>query len=106
MTAPDTVARAKLSLLDLAKDLDNVSKACKAMGYSRQQFYEIRRQFQTYGRRGLVERFPGARGPHPNRVAAEIEQAILDHTLDHRSHGAARPSEPQVKIEEKGEAAC
>lgn len=90
MTATDKVARRKLSLLDLAKDLDNVSKACKLMGYSRQQFYEIRRNFQTFGADGLVDRIPGARGPHPNRVAAEIEAAILDHALDHPCHGPTR----------------
>jgi hypothetical protein len=53
------------------------------MGYSRQQFYEIRRNFQTYGAEGLIDRLPGAKGPHPNRVSAEIEQAILDHALVH-----------------------
>ncbi len=47
MTTKDKVARRKLSLLELATDLDIVSKACKLMGYSRQQFYEIRRNFQT-----------------------------------------------------------
>lgn len=57
------------------------------MGYSRQQFYEIRRNFQTYGAEGLIDRLPGAKGPHPNRVAAEIEEAILDHALVHPCHG-------------------
>lgn len=90
MTATDKVARRKLSLLDLARDLDNVSRACRVMGYSRQQFYEIRRNFQTYGSQGLVDRLPGTRGPHPNRVPAEIETAILDHALDHPCHGATR----------------
>lgn len=56
MTTKDKVARRKLSLLELATDLDNVSKACKLMGYSRQQFYEIRRNFQTYGAEGLIDR--------------------------------------------------
>lgn len=60
------------------------------MGYPRQQFYEIRRNFQTYGAEGLVDRLPGARGPHPNRVPAEIEQAVLDHALAHPCHGALR----------------
>ena len=83
MTTKDKVARRKLSLLELATDLDNVSKACKLMGYSRQQFYEIRRNFQTYGAEGLIDRLPGAKGPHPNRVSEEIEQAILDHALEH-----------------------
>ncbi len=35
----DKVARRKLSLLQLAQELGNVSKACKIVGYSRQQFY-------------------------------------------------------------------
>jgi transposase InsO family protein len=90
MTTKDKVARRMLSLLELAKELENVSRACKVMGYSRQQFYEIRRNFQTYGAEGLIDRLPGAKGPHPNRVAAEIEAAILDHALAHPCHGALR----------------
>jgi Winged helix-turn helix len=81
MTSKDKMARRKLSLLELASELSNVSRACELMGYSRQQFYEIRRNFQTYGAEGLIDRLPGARGPHPNRVPAEIEQAVLEHAL-------------------------
>lgn len=87
MTTDKKVARRKLSLSELASDLGNVSKACRVMGYSRQQFYEIRRNFQTYGADGLLDRLPGAKGPHPNRVAAEVEMAILDHALAHSCHG-------------------
>ena len=90
MTTKDKVARRKLSMLELATELNNVSKACRIMGYSRQQFYEIRRNFQTYGADGLVDRLPGARGPHPNRVTQEVEQAILAHCLDHPGHGPLR----------------
>jgi len=60
------------------------------MGYSRQQFYEIRRNFQTYGADGLLDRLPGAKGPQPNRVATEIEMTILDHALAHPCHGPTR----------------
>ena len=76
MTTEKKVARRKLSLLELAAELGNVSRACRIMGYSRQQFYEIRRNYQTFGVEGLIDRLPGARGPHPNRVSEEIEQAI------------------------------
>ena len=69
MTTKDKVARRKLSLLELAKELDNVSRACKVMGYSRQQFYEIQRNFQICGAQALLDRLSGPRGPHPNRVA-------------------------------------
>ncbi len=38
MTTTKKVAHRKLSLLELAKELNNISKACKFIGYSRQQF--------------------------------------------------------------------
>ena len=86
----EKVARRKLTLLQLAQELGNVSKACKLAGYSRQQFYEIRRNFQLYGAEGLIDRMPGAKGPHPNRVSEEIEKAILEHALEHPTHGPQR----------------
>ena len=42
------------------------------------------------GARAWLTASPGAKGPHPNRVAAEIETAILDHALEHPCHGAMR----------------
>jgi len=83
-------------MLELAGELGNVSKACKIMGYSRTQFYEIRRNFQTYGADGLIDRLPGARGPHPNRVSDEVEQAVLDYSLKHPSHGCLRVAQDLV----------
>ncbi len=81
MTTTDKVARRKLSLQDRAHELGTVSKACKIMGYSRQQFYEIRRNFQTFSEDGLIDRLPGAKGSHPNRVPEEVEKAVLDACL-------------------------
>ena len=77
-------------MLELAQEMSNVSRACRIMGYSRQQFYEIRRNYQTYGAEGLIDRLPGARGPHRNRVCEEVEAAILAHSLDRPTHGALR----------------
>jgi len=90
MTTGKKVARRKLSLLDVAADRGNVSKACKIMGYSRQQFYEIRRNYQTFGTEGLLDRLPGPRGPHPNRVEEQVETAILAYSLSHPTHGPLR----------------
>ena len=90
MTTSKKVARRKLSMLELAAEMNNVSKACKIMGYSRQQFYEIRRNFQTYGADGLIDRLPGPRGPHPNRVPEAVETAILEHALEHPCNGPLR----------------
>ena len=36
MTTNEKIARRKLSMLQLAKELENVSRACEIMGYSRQ----------------------------------------------------------------------
>jgi hypothetical protein len=87
MTTTDKIARHKLSLLEFAHEIGNVSKACKIMGYSRQQFYEIRRNYQTYGADGLVDRLPGTKGYHPNRVTAEVEKADLDFCLAEPTKG-------------------
>ncbi|WP_235896769.1 helix-turn-helix domain-containing protein, partial [Oceanidesulfovibrio marinus] len=96
MTTKRKVARRKMSLLELATELGNVSKACKIMGYSRQQFYEIRRNYQTFGAEGLLDRLPGPRGPHPNRVDEAVEQAILDYCLAHPTYGPLRVAQQLV----------
>ena len=82
MTAVSQSIRRKLSLLQLAEELKNVSKACKIMGYHRDTFYEVRRAFQVGGVAALVEQKRGPRGPHPSRVAPEIEEQILQYALD------------------------
>ncbi len=43
MTALSRGSRHKLSLLQLASELDNVSKACRLMGFHRDTFYEVHR---------------------------------------------------------------
>ncbi len=96
MTTGKKVARRKLSLLELATELGNVSKACKIMGYSRQQFYEIRRNFQTFGSEGLLDRLPGSKGPHPNRVDEPVEAAILAYSLTNPTHGPLRVAQNLV----------
>ena len=42
MTTEQKIIRAKVGLLELAKQLGNVSQACKMMGYSRDSFYRFR----------------------------------------------------------------
>jgi len=47
MTTGAKIARRKLTLLQLAQELNNVSRDCRIVGYSRQQFYEMRRNYRT-----------------------------------------------------------
>jgi hypothetical protein len=39
MTTQQKIIKAKIGLLELAKQLGNVSQACKVMGYSRDSVY-------------------------------------------------------------------
>jgi len=98
MAAFSQSTRRKLSLLQLAQELGNVSKACRLMGYHRDTFYEVRRAFQVGGVQALVEQRRGPRGPHPNRVGPEIEARILAYGLDHPTHGAQRVAN-QLRLE-------
>ena len=41
-TKEQKIIRAKVGLLELAKQLGNVSQACKMMGYSRDSFYRFK----------------------------------------------------------------
>lgn len=90
MTAMTESTKRKLSLLQLAEELGNVSKACKIMGYHRDTFYEVRRAFQVGGVAALVEQRRGPKQPHPNRVAPEVEEQILALCLEHPTYGAQR----------------
>src|SRR5262249_47252059 len=90
MTALSQSTRRKLSLLQLAQELKNVSKACQIMGYHRDTFYEIRRAFQVGGVNALVEQKRGPKSPPANRVAPEIEADILQYALDHPTYGPQR----------------
>ena len=87
----EKIARRKLSLLQLAQELGNVSKACHIVRYSWRQFYETRRNFQLYAAEGLIDQLSGPKGPHPNRVSEEVEAAILEHSLDLTSFSMSRP---------------
>ena len=89
-TVTQKAARRKLSLLELASELDNVSKACRIIGYSREQFYEIRRTFQAFGAEGLADKIRGAKSPHPNRISEELEKSVLDYCLEYPTQGALK----------------
>lgn len=98
MTALSQSIKRKLSLLQLAEELGNVAKAAKIMGFHRDTFYEVRKAFQSGGVAALVEQRRGPRNPHPNRVAAEVEEKILAYALAKPSHGAQRvANEPRLQ---------
>ncbi len=48
------------------------------------------------GGHGALDRLPGARGRHPNRVPAPVEEAILAHALEHPTRGAQRVADERT----------
>lgn len=91
------IVEQRLSVLELAKVLGNVSKACKQRGVSRTQFYEYKRRFQTHGIEGLAD-LPPVHHYHPATTPPEIEQRILEMSLEEPSWGCNRLSDT-LKLE-------
>lgn len=81
----------KMGLLNLAEELDNVSKACKMMGFSRDTFYRYKTAKEQGGVEALFDRI--RRKPNlKNRVEADIEEAVIAYATDFPAHGQARSS--------------
>jgi len=81
----------KVGLLNLAEQLQNVSQACKVMGFSRDTFYRYKEAVDEGGVDALLEKTrkkPNMR----NRVEPAIEEAVLKHAVAEPSHGQTRTS--------------
>ena len=83
MTTEQKIIRAKVGLLELAKQLGNVSQACKMIGYSGDSFCPLQGARRPGGELTLQE--IGRKKPVlKNRVSQDIEDAIVALPLSSR----------------------
>jgi transposase InsO family protein len=91
LTLDDVIHRQRVRLFALARELGNVSEACRIMGVHRSTFYRWRAQVMTWGLEALRPR-ERRRPRMPNQLPSHVEHQILAFSLAHPGLGPKRIS--------------
>mgnify|MGYP003321483505 FL=1 len=91
MVKDQKIIKARVGLLELARQLGNVSEACKIMGYSRDTFYRYKELFDQGGEHALKD-VSKSKPILKNRVDPAIEEAVCELAIENPALGQVRVS--------------